>query len=76
MDLRTAREREARTEAGRGSVVLHVEIHHPVGDRGCSREDGIFNWRPFRACSSACQTKPIHPKRHVTSRVRLNSVGR
>ena len=24
-------------------------IHHPVGDGGCSGEDRIYNWRPFRA---------------------------
>ena len=28
-------------------------IHHPAGDRGCSGEDRICNWRPFRAHQKA-----------------------
>ena len=38
-------------------------IHHPAGDGGCSGEDRICNWRPFRARQkAACGVVP-HPIR-------------
>ena len=49
-------------ESGRctcSSMCTCSAIHHPAGDRGCSGEDGIYNWRPFRHDSE-------HPRRqHV-----------
>ena len=32
---------------------MYGAIHHPVGDRCCSGEDRICNWRPFKACQKA-----------------------
>ena len=48
-----------------GDVLQHTcsAIHHPAGDRGCSGEDRIYNWRPVIQStpegSMWCYTSPL-----------------